>query len=420
MKLKVLTAALVMGLATQAVQASGFALIEQSASAQGLSYAGAAANAEDTSVMWFNPAGLTEIESQQAILGGHVIAPKMAFENKNSSNGAAAIGANDNGATIGFIPNLYWKTSFDDIDFGLGINVPFGQHISYDEDWVGRYHATETDLKTLNINPAIAKRVNDKLSVGFGLNAQYVDITMEQKINQSAISVLLPDGNAKVTGSNWAFGYNLGLSYQASVQTSLALAYRSQITHDVNGKVRYRDLHAAVAATNYDAAATASVTLPATLTAALDHQLDNKTQILASATWTGWKAYDELVVDFANGADDSESNQNFKDSMRYALGMGYQMNGTTKLRAGIAYDESPVPNAASRSPRTPDIDRIWLSVGVGYKLADDMNLDLGYTHIFADKAAVNYAQTTALGTNTLNGEYDLAVDIFSAQLVWNY
>lgn len=422
-----LTGAVLLALSSQTVYASGFALIEQSASGQGLSYAGAAANAEDASVMWFNPAGLTQIEGNQAILGAHVIAPKAPFTNQSSSNGAAVVGSNDDGATIGLVPNIYYKTKLDGMDFGLGINVPFGQHISYDDAWVGRYHATETDLKTLNINPAIAKKVNDKLSVGFGLNAQYVDVVLGQNINQSAIGDT--DAAAEVTGSSWAFGYNLGLMYSASESLNLGLSYRSEINHDVKGKVAYTNVNSTVpiaAGPTYlsnimfDSAATASVSLPATLIAAIDFKVDDSVQLLAGATWTGWKAYDELVVDFANAAPDSKSNQNFEDSMRYSLGMNYQFNSAWKLRAGVAFDETPVPNAESRSPRTPDSDRTWLSFGAGYELNKNMYLDVAYTHIYSDKAPVNYSQVTSLGTNTLNGEFNTSIDILSAQLVWNY
>ncbi|MEA1990519.1 MAG: outer membrane protein transport protein [Pseudomonadota bacterium] len=423
-----LTGAILFALASQTVSASGFGLIEHSASGQGLSYAGAAANAEDASVMWFNPAGLTEIEGSQAIIGGHIISPSAKFTNDDSYTAVPAnliSGNGDDGATVGFVPSIYWKGNMAGYDVGLGINVPFGQHISYDDDWAGRYHATETNLKTLNINPAIARKINDKLSFGFGLNAQYVDVILEQKINQSALGDT--DANAKVTGDSWAYGYNLGLMYKPTDKLNVGLAYRSAMTHDVEGKVDYSGVNSTINLGGYtlnqvmfDADATASVSLPASATLAFDYQLNDKTQLLAGTTWTGWKAYDELVVDFDNGAPDSESNQNFKDSMRYAVGVIYKLDDSWKLRSGLAFDESPVPDETSRSPRTPDSDRTWVSFGVGYKFNSTINLDFGYTHIFADKADVEYTAESSLGDNVLVGSYDASVNILSAQLVWKY
>jgi len=416
-----LTTAILLALSSQAVYASGFALIEQSASGQGLSYAGAAANAEDASVMWFNPAGLTEIKGNQVVGALHVISPSAQFTN----NGSTVSGDGDDGATVGLVPNIFWKGQLNDYDVGLAMNVPFGQHISYNEDWVGRYAATETDLTTINLSASIARKLNDKVAFGFGLNAQYVDVILEQKVNQSVIGDV--DGNAKVTGDSWAYGYNLGFMIKPTDTLDVGISYRSAMKHDVDGQVEYRDINSTVDLGGYtlnrvlfDAGASASVELPATASLAINQRLNSKTQLLASSTWTGWSAYDELVVDFDNGSPDSESNQNFENSMRYALGIIYQYDDAWKLRAGIALDETPVPNKESRSPRTPDSDRQWISFGAGYQLNKDMVIDFAYSHIMADKAESEYTSASSLGDSVLIGSYDSSVNILSAQLVWNY
>ncbi|MDG6773561.1 outer membrane protein transport protein [Thiomicrorhabdus sp. ZW0627] len=412
--------------------ASGFALIEQSASGQGMSYAGAAANSEDASVMWFNPAALTDIKGRQLIAGGHVIMPKTEFTNNGSyafSSGNLISGDGDNGATVGFVPNLYWTDSIGDYQVGLGINVPFGQHVSYDSDWVGRYHATETDLKTLNINPSVARKVNEKLSLGFGLNAQYLEVVLEQKLNQSALGDA--DANAKVTGSNWAYGYNLGLMYKPTDRINLGLAYRSAMKHDVNGRVDYTGVNSTtplpltgsptLADIFYDAGVSAKVSLPATASLAVDYEASSQLHLLASSTWTGWGEYDELVLSFDNGAPDSETNQNFKDSWRFALGGYYQLNDRWKIRTGAALDKTPVPDKYSRSPRTPDSDRTWISLGTNYRYSDKLSVDVGYSHLFGKKGDVEYSTgSSPLGPNVLIGSYDTTVDIVSAQLVWKY
>jgi long-chain fatty acid transport protein len=407
------------------LQASGFQLLEQSASGQGLSYAGAAAERQDVSSMWFNPAVLSHLSSNQMALAGHVIAPSARFSNDGStgpvapSTGGFLSGSGDDGATVGFVPNLYWAHRLGEHTFGLGVNVPFGQHISYDEDWVGRYHATETDLKTVNINPAWSLAVNDRWQIGLGLNAQYVDVVLEQKINQSGIGDNT-DANAKVTGDSWAFGWNAGLMFQPVESLNLGLSYRSKMDHDVSGKVDYDNINATLNHIFYDAGASASVTLPASASLAMDYQINAQWQILAGTTWTQWSGYDELVVEFDNRSPDSESNQDFNDSWRFSLGTVYHANDALRLRTGVAYDNTPVPSQAHRSPRTPDVDRRWFSVGLGYDLAKDWTLDLGYSYLWSDKAKVDYAQTNDLGTNTLKGEYESTVNIFSAQLVWRY
>ena len=207
--------------------------------------------------MWFNPAVLSNLSSNQMALAGHVIAPSARFSNDGSTgvvgnSGAPAFqpvggqlsGTGDDGATVGFVPNLYWAHRFGEQTFGLGINVPFGQHISYDENWVGRYHATETDLKTVNINPAWSTAINDQWQIGLGLNAQYVDVVLEQKINQTALGD--DDANAKVTGDSWAFGWNAGVMFQPMASLNIGLSYRSRMNHEVSGKVDYDNINSTV------------------------------------------------------------------------------------------------------------------------------------------------------------------------------
>ncbi|MGC9385615.1 MAG: OmpP1/FadL family transporter [Hydrogenovibrio sp.] len=414
------------------VSASGFALIEQSASSQGLSYAGAAASTEDASVMWFNVAGMAKILGSQVIVGGHIISPTAKFTNEGTTGvtgpGQAGLlsGSGDDGAKVGYVPNLYWKTQVGRDHFGVGFNVPFGQHISYDSDWVGRYVATETDLKTYNINTNWAHSVNDQLQLGLGFNAQYVDVILEQKINQAALGDT--DANAKVTGSNWTFGYNLGLMYQPVETVNIGLSYRSEMNHNVDGQVRYNNVNSTVPVTSlgpmnqvlFDAGASADVTLPASASLAVDYQVHPSVQLLASTTWTGWSAYDQLVVKFDNYSPDSESHQDFKDSWRYAVGAIWQATDRFKLRTGLAYDQSPVPNKESRSPRTPDSDRKWVSVGLGYAVTQNAQIDLAYSHLFADRSQVDYTSKSSLGDTQLKGYYDSSVNIVSAQFVWRY
>ncbi|MCH8106129.1 MAG: outer membrane protein transport protein, partial [Proteobacteria bacterium] len=149
------------------VQASGFALIENSASGQGNAYAGAAAHTTDASTIFFNPAGMMRLEGDQISIAGHLIIPEASFTNNGSTAtpafGSPALGgANDDGGANAFVPNFYWVKTIDEkTKFGLGVQTLFGLATEYDRNWVGRYHAVETDLKTININPSIAYQLND-------------------------------------------------------------------------------------------------------------------------------------------------------------------------------------------------------------------------------------------------------------------
>ena len=183
------------------LQASGFALIEMNASGQGNAYAGAAVGTNNASTIFFNPAGMMNFEGDQLALAGHFIEPSADFTNDGSSlaaiytafpptNGNRLSGDDDDGGQGAFVPNLYWvKTINESMKFGLGFNAPFGLAVEYDDDWVGRYHAVESDLKTININPSLAYRVNDRIVVGGGLNVMLADVTLTSAVDMGSVCV---------------------------------------------------------------------------------------------------------------------------------------------------------------------------------------------------------------------------------------
>jgi long-chain fatty acid transport protein len=198
------------------VFAAGFALIEQSMSGLGNAYSGGAASAEDASTIFYNPAGMTLLNGRQLILGAHVIMPSVKFHNEGSTHvtGQPLSGGNggDGGVTKA-VPNLYYSRKVSDKFFvGMGINTPFGLATDYNKTWVGRYHAVESDVMTVNINPSVAYKINDQISVGAGLNVQYLKAILSNAVDfgtagySLGIPGLLPqsnDGFAEMEGDSW-------------------------------------------------------------------------------------------------------------------------------------------------------------------------------------------------------------------------
>src|SRR5215472_8213047 len=64
--------------------AGSFALNEQSVSGLGAAYAGGAAQAEDASTLFFNPAGIVLLEQGELQLGAHGLFPSATFSNEGS------------------------------------------------------------------------------------------------------------------------------------------------------------------------------------------------------------------------------------------------------------------------------------------------------------------------------------------------
>jgi long-chain fatty acid transport protein len=448
-------------------QAAGFQLFEQSVSGLGTSFASTAA-AEDASTVWWNPAGMSYLSGGNFSLGGHIIKPTAEFENQGSRtllplpNGLPMSGGNGGDAGgIALLPNIYYAHGVTDrLSLGIGVNSPFGLTTEYDDGWVGRYHALKSALTIININPSVAWKINDSFSLGGGLNLQYAKAELTSAIDfstaciagvqqavlqqtggaatpaqiQGAIAAqcgpggfttpgnAAKDGKATIKGDNWGYGFNLGFMWQIVPSTRLGISYRSSIEQELDGDATYQvpaGLPAAVAASPRFAntGVKAEVDLPESVSLGIHSQIDESWAIMGDLTWTKWSRFEELRVRFNNNAPDNVTTEKWDDSFRIAIGGSYKPTSNWTIRAGLAYDQSPVPDE-HRTPRIPDNDRTWLSFGANWKITQNASLDFGYAHIFVKSASIN--QSAAITENnargTLKGEYgNPSVDIISIQ-----
>lgn len=265
--------------------------------------------------------------------------------------------------------------------------------------------------------------------MGAGLDIQYASAVLSNAIDFGLIGRTvglrtLPqsaDGFVKVAGSDWSVGYNLGLLYEPSPSTRIGLAYRSSVTHQLKGDADFTV--PAVAAPLRargrftDTGAEAELKLPDSLSLAVRQQVSPKVALMADVTWTNWSRFKELRINFDNPAQPpSVQPENWRDTFRVGLGTTYAATDALTLRAGVAYDKSPVTNEF-RTVRIPDNDRFWLAVGAGYRLSKSLSIDVGYAHLFVPNASINQGSATE---GFLRGEFNNHVDVVGVQFTWNF
>ncbi|PCJ30588.1 MAG: long-chain fatty acid transporter [Gammaproteobacteria bacterium] len=430
------SALLIASVISSASYGAGFSIMEQSVTGLGRAFAGQAAVAEDASTIFFNPAGLTYLTHSQIAQGMNFILPRSEFNNEGSSlpaalGGTALTGSEDDAGKLALVPNFYYAHRLnDDVVLGLGVNAPFGLVTEYTDQSVGRYHAIKSDLLTININPSMGFKATDRLSLGFGLNLQYIDLELTQAVDfgaacaQASVTQCAQpqqhDGKATLTADDWSWGFNLGLMFQATEATRLALAYRSKISHHLTGKGQFdipsNPFVQAVAAGGgfVDGSISGDINLPESASFAVHHQINNKWAVSADVTWTRWERFQELNISSPIARLNSVKEEKWGNNVRYGVGLTYIYNDKWTFRSGIAYDQSPISDQY-RTARIPGEDRKWLSVGASYNYSDNITLDAGYTHIFVTDPSINDA--TAQGY-TLSGEYDANVDIVGVQMRW--
>lgn len=417
--MKLIPALMLLGFAG-AASASGFAIQNQTGSGTGNAFAGAAATAEDAGTIHFNPAGMTSLPKGHNIaLSGTLLNRSIDFKNKGSTaTPGFPLQTGDGGDAGGtaLLPAGYWAYGIaPNLSVGIGFGPTFGNKTEYDDNFIGRAAGYYFDMEQININPSIAYKVNDMVSIGGGINFAKNDSTFRQGVPFAAL--LGPKNYLTVKVDDWAVGYNLGASFQLSKATRIGVAYRSELDFDLEGKQKF---HPALGPlVNQDVKV--NLKTPANFSLAASHMVNDKLELLADVTWTDWDVVKNLdLKNKQSGVLLNRLSYNFDDTYRVGLGANYQYNATVKTRFGVAYDKTPVQRNQDRTMTLPDSDRIWLAFGVKYTLSKISSLDLGYAHIFFDDAKtarnVNFPSVPVpVVRQVIRGSFDTAADYLSLQ-----
>jgi long-chain fatty acid transport protein len=441
---------------------AGFALQENAGSGTGNAFAGGAASAEDASTVWSNPAGMSRLASPQVAAAVHFITPSFKFQNEGSLPAMfQPFGSNGGDAgSLNVVPNLYVAVPiYPQWSVGVGINAPFGLVTEYDDNWLGRFQAVKSDIKTINVNPAVSWRVAPNFSVGLGVNWQRVDAELTKRINytgalgvaagQAVAAGLIPatlvptiigatpglESKVKVEGDDSAWGWNIGFLWDATPQTRIGGQYRSSIKYDVGGNVSFEHpalptlppalapvvglLAAGVNANLANGGIRADIELPDVANLSVFHRLDDRWDVMADLQFTRWSTFKELRFLRTTGALLSLTPENFEDAWRFSVGATYHYNDAWSFRGGLAYDQSPV-RTADRTPRLPDADRYWIAVGAQYKFNRNLALDGGFVYIPVKDPEINQNDGSTTANGLIKGHYDVNVTVFSLQLTYTF
>jgi len=454
---------------SQTSMAAGFAVSAQSAYGMGNAYAGNAAVASDASTVLTNPAGIFELDAPVFAAGIALTTSKVAYTDRGSltnplfgADPVAVAGGRSTSLTQQSVtptPNLYYARQLNDQwAFGLGINVPFATSSDYGENWIGRYQAVETKVTAFDINPNVAYRINDTVSIGGGLTVQLASALLTSKLDSGAtclgivaganenappgqelpvttcrdlgLNVNDPsvDSNAELDGNGTAITFNLGILIKPRKGTKLGVAYRHGTEHSLKGDANFTNEPALAAFVNgfpegfqplQDTGTTISADLPATLDLSVAQMANEKLELLGTLKWTQWSSFKTLTSKFDNPVQDpSVLAFNWEDTVTVSTGFNYSLNEKMTLRAGFSYDQSPIPNPTSRSARGAANDRYWYSFGGTYQFTKSISANAAFTHIQIDESAI--ANPGGPGNPTLRGSYKLDANLFAFQFNWHF
>ncbi|WOT04985.1 outer membrane protein transport protein [Shewanella youngdeokensis] len=387
--------AVLLGNVTQ-VQAAGFQLAEYSATGLGRAFAGEAAMADNASAQFRNPAMLTYLEGTQVSGGLILVVPSIDIHGEVTYNDVTSPTSAEDIADAAAIPNFYASHQLNDKWFiGLALGSNFGMATELDDDFRGTQYGDEASVTTIEFNPNVAYRINDQFSIGGGVRFIWGEGSIGA---QSSIDTVIPTPLGNITvpkgtslkymeGDDTSWGWQLGGAWQINADHRIGLNYRSGVEQNLEGEANgfaFNPFNP-----TQTMAGSMELELPATAELASFHQLTEKLAIHASINWTDWSSFEQLVAVIPSLDEPNQlvKQENWEDNYRFAVGTTYQLNDTVTMRAGVALDKSAVSDA-NRTLTIPEMDRLWLSAGMNYKVNKNFDMDLGLTYIFADESPV--------------------------------
>lgn len=399
LKLSLLAAAVTV--ATGQAHSAAFQLAEQNTTGLGRAYSGEGAIGDNAAVLGRNPAAMTLFDRPALSAGAVYVNPAVDVEGKGATattgQGAGLPTRSEDIANDALVPFFYYIQPINDQwAAGFGAFTNYGLSTSYQDNHYAGSVAGSTSLKTLNLNPNIAFKINRHLSLGAGINAVYADAELVRHLGIASAMVpgtVATTEGGRLAGDDWGYGWNLGMLFEADDNNRWGLTYRSEV--DVNLEGHYSNgISPLIPGLNgtggQSVPAELDVTLPAIAEFSGFHQIRPDWAVHYGLMWTEWSSFKELKAVGAAGQELFQKDEQFKNSWRVSAGATHQLDEQWTLRGGVAYDKSPV-REAFRSISIPDSNRIWYSLGSTYAYNQKLSFDASFAFLDGKKVEVREA-----------------------------
>lgn len=383
------------------VMAAGFQLFNE-ASARSSALGMAMVSFDDAvESAWINPAATAMHQGAGVMAGSAFVAPNTEYEGRG--------GDKDMKDAVYPLPYLYGVLPVGHgLALSLAVNVPYGLTTDWDQDWVGRYYATRTDLRCLFLTPSVSYRVLPWLSVGVGAQLSRADAELKR-----SVSPLVPGLTTRIDGDDDASGYILSLFARPLAHWRVGAVYRSEVAFDLSGHAHYNMAVPGFSPTKVRL----PLRLPATLQVGISTTALERWTFSFDYLYTWWSTYEALRFHYDSlpgvGLPGIVSvEKDWDDCYALRFGAEYRLSGAWTLRGSYVLDKSPIDDD-TRDPSLPTNDRHLFSVGFGYHWRA-LQVDGAYTYLKMEDSK------TSPATPGLKGHYEGDAHIVNLAVSWSF
>jgi len=305
------------------------------------------ATADNPSAIYYNPAGITQLQGAQVSLGLYGISARTSY---TSPSGATA----HTDANPQFVPQVYATYSFKDvpISVGLGVYVPYGLSVNWGDPSFSNV-AQKGKLTYLTANPVVAWQICKMLSVSAGPTINY-----SEAIFQNAPFFPFSSDQVHFQGSGWAPGYTFGILFQPHPMWSFGVDYRSETSLNYSGQfVQYG---AAGVTTS------ARIHFPRTVLGGISFRPTPDWNLEFDLSWTQWSKVNEVTFQNSPFGIPISLNFDYRNSFIYDFGVTRQLGKGYYASVGYIFSQKSNPNA-TYDPIDPDANLHLGNFGFGHK-----------------------------------------------------
>ncbi|MBT8380713.1 MAG: outer membrane protein transport protein [Ignavibacteria bacterium] len=405
---------IILALTAGKILAGGFQINEHGAKAMAMGGAYTAI-ANDPSAIYWNAAGMTQMQGTNFLIGTALISPKSTFRGVTPS-----VDINYMKSNVFFPSHLFVTHSFtSSLSAGIGITTPFGLGTEWEDDWIGRYLAIKTQLTTFWVPVTLAYNVLDNLSISGGFIYSFADVLITRKNSQSPFE---GDAFVELEGNDHsAFGYSFGLMFKPFKDVSIGATFRSEIDYEFKGEAKTtgaQQLLEIGSLPNGDV--TAKLTSPMNIVGGIAVQVFPQLLLSADFQWIGWSSYDTLGVNFEDpDFEDLASPRLYEDTFIIRFGGQYNISDDVAVLGGVYYDKKPVKNERI-SPSLPETDRLGFSFGADAKITKNFGIAGSYLYIRGNEITVTDSKEIYTpGNSPFNGTYNTTGHLLSFSFYYN-
>jgi long-chain fatty acid transport protein len=412
-------ASLLVMLSSRGAFGGALELYETGAPDLGTASAGRAAMAADASTAATNPAGMTRLDRSQLLTAPGALLPSTNFdvapETTKTGGGGGNAGVFTPLGSFFFVYKLAER-----LRLGVAVFSDFGLSGNFGKKWVGRYYLTEESLISSKVDPTIAYRVNEWLSVGAGVSFAVARLTFQSKINNALRGV--PDGSLSLESWDVAFGGNAGILLEPIKPLRIGLTYQSPQDFKFGFRPHVTGL-GPVATIIRQRIGGVKVNIPMqepqqVMASALYEVLPNFS-LMGNVGWQNWSAFGEFPIGITTVTQRSVSaNLHFSDTFQLAIGQQFRFADKWLWSAGFAYDSSSV-SKANRLAALP-IDR-QLRYGTGIQYEINRDITAGASAELLDAGPAPYTANRGLLAGTLQGHYSTNyLNFVAVNVIWKF